>query len=67
MTVELATEKGYKVDEIGFNKAFEEHQVKSRAGSEKKFAGGLADDGVETTQLHTATHLLLAGLNHVLG
>lgn len=67
MTVELATEKGMKVDEEGFNKAFEEHQEKSRAGSEKKFAWGLADDGIETTQLHTATHLLLAGLNHVLG
>jgi alanyl-tRNA synthetase len=38
MTVELATEKGYKVDEEGFQKAFEEHQAKSRAGSEKKFA-----------------------------
>jgi alanyl-tRNA synthetase len=56
-----------KVDEEGFAKAFEEHQAKSRAGSEKKFAGWLADDGVETTQWHTATHLLLAGLNHVLG
>ena len=67
MTVELATEQGMKVDEEWFNKAFEEHQEKSRAGSEKKFAGGLADDGIETTQLHTATHLLLAGLNHVLG
>jgi alanyl-tRNA synthetase len=67
MTVELATEQWMKVDEEWFNKAFEEHQEKSRAGSEKKFAWGLADDGVETTQLHTATHLLLAGLNHVLG
>ncbi len=67
MTVELATEQGYKVDKEGFNKAFEEHQEKSRAGSEKKFAWGLADDWIETTQLHTATHLLLAGLNFVLG
>jgi alanyl-tRNA synthetase len=67
MTVELATEQWMKVDEEGFAKAFEEHQAKSRAGSEKKFAGWLADDGVETTQWHTATHLLLAWLNHVLG
>lgn len=67
MTVELATEKGYKVDEEGFQKAFEEHQAKSRAGSEKKFAWGLADDSEATTQLHTATHLMLAWLNHVLG
>lgn len=67
MTVELATERGYKVDEEGFNKAFEEHQAKSRAGAEKKFAGGLADDSEATTELHTATHLMLAGLNHVIG
>jgi len=67
MTVELATEKWYKVDEEGFAKAFEQHQEKSRAGSEKKFAWGLADDSEATTQLHTATHLMLAGLNHVLG
>lgn len=67
MTVELATERGYKVDEEGFNKAFEEHQAKSRAGAEKKFAGGLADNSEATTELHTATHLMLAGLNHVMG
>lgn len=67
MTVELATEKWYKVDEEGFAKAFEDHQAKSRAGSEKKFAWWLADDSQATTQLHTATHLMLAWLNHVLG
>lgn len=67
MTVELATERGYKVDKEGFNKAFEEHQAKSRAGAEKKFAGGLADNSEATTELHTATHLMLAGLNHVMG
>jgi alanyl-tRNA synthetase len=31
MTVELAEEKGLKVDVEGFEKAFEEHQAKSRA------------------------------------
>ncbi|QFR38696.1 alanine--tRNA ligase [Candidatus Gracilibacteria bacterium 28_42_T64] len=67
MTVELANEKGLKVDETGFAKAFEEHQAKSRAGAEQKFKGGLADDSTATTELHSATHLLLAGLNHVLG
>ncbi len=67
MTVELAQEKGLKVDEAGFAKAFEEHQAKSRAGAEQKFAGGLADDSEATTALHSATHLLLAGLRSVLG
>lgn len=66
MTIELATEQGYKVDEDWFNNAFKQHQEKSRAGSEKKFAWGLADNSQATIQLHTATHLMLAGLNHVL-
>ena len=39
MTVELATEKGLKVDEEGFEKAFADHQAKSRAGAEQKFKG----------------------------
>jgi len=67
MTVELAEEKGLKVDEEWFKKAFEEHQAKSRAGAEQKFKGWLADDSEATTALHSATHLLLAGLNSVLG
>ncbi len=67
MTREMAKEQGCTIDEAGFQTAFEEHQKLSRAGAEKRFAGGLADHSAETTKLHTATHLLNAGLHKVLG
>lgn len=66
LTVELANEKGFSVDEEGFKKAFEEHQEKSRA-SVGTFKGGLSDSSEQNAKLHTATHLLLAALNKVLG
>ena len=66
ITKELALEKGFTVDEEGYNKAFEEHQKKSSVGSEQKFKGGLADTSEQTARLHTATHLMQAALKKVL-
>ena len=66
MTIELAKERGFTVDIDGYNEAFKKHQEKSRAGSEHRFKGGLADSSEQTARLHTATHLLLAGLKKVL-
>ncbi len=67
MTVEMMKERGITVDSEGFQKAFNAHQDKSRAGAEQKFAGGLADHSFETRKLHTATHLMLEALRRVLG
>ena len=65
ITEEMAREKGLTVDVKGYEAAFAEHQAKSRAGSEQKFACGLADHKEQTTNLHTATHLLHAALKKV--
>ncbi len=62
MTAELAKERGLEVDMKSYEKAFEEHQNKSRAGAEQTFKGGLADNQEATARLHTATHLMNAGL-----
>ena len=65
LTVELARERGLKVDEIGFNEKFKEHQEKSRTASAGKFKGGLAGNSEVETKYHTATHLLNAALKVV--
>ena len=67
LTVEMAKERGLTVDVAGFNQAFHEHQELARTTNAGVFKGGLADDSVWTTRLHTACHLLLAALRHKFG
>jgi len=67
MIKEMAKEKNIEVDENGFNEELKKHQELSRTASAGMFKGGLADTKEKTTELHTAAHLMLAGLRKVLG
>jgi alanyl-tRNA synthetase len=64
---EVAGENGKKVDKEGFKEEMKKHQDLSRELSAGVFKSGLSDGGEKTVKLHTATHLLLAGLRKVLG
>jgi alanyl-tRNA synthetase len=67
LTEELAKERGIVIDMTAFKEEMKKHQDLSRAGSEQKFKGGLADTDAKTVRLHTAHHLLLRALQIVLG
>ena len=66
LTLELAKEKGRSINLEDFNKKIAEHQKLSQTSSAGMFKGGLANHDEKTIKLHTAHHLLLAGLQAVI-
>ena len=74
LSIELLQKKGIKFTEqeiIDIKKIFDEnfkkHQDLSRVSSMGMFKGGLVNHNEKTIKHHTAHHLLLAGLQAVLG
>ena len=68
LTREILEEESRElVDPDSYVTASKKHSELSKSASAGKFVGGLADHSAKNTALHTATHLLLAGLRKVLG
>ena len=65
LTLELAQEKVIKIDLEDFHTKMSEHQKLSQTASAGMFKGGLANHNDKTIKLHTAHHLLLAGLQAI--
>jgi alanyl-tRNA synthetase len=65
VTEEIAKARGLNIDRKSFDEQMASHQELSRAGSEQKFKGGLANTSEQTTRLHTAHHLLLKALQEI--
>ncbi len=74
---EMGATKTEDLTREGFEEEFKKHQEISRAGAEKKFGGhglkegessiGDAEETKKKTRLHTATHVVVAALEKVLG
>ena len=64
---ELDADKTKHLKQEDFEAELKKHQDFSRTASAGMFKGGLADASEQTTKLHTAAHLMLAGLRKVLG
>ena len=70
LTAELVKENSGNfstVESENFNIEMRAHQKLSQTASAGMFKGGLANHNEKTVRLHTAHHLLLAGLQQVLG